>query len=152
MKAFPDDSSLQNTFWFDDQYVDIKASPDNIFPWLQQMGNGRAGWYSYDLLDNFGKPSLKIIDPKLIQIEPGHKIPYGEIKNFESPNFITFQFGKRSNFTYLLEPINHDTTRVWSRLRVLGPSFLLNLTLKPAHTIMQNKQFKELKKRAEAQT
>src|SRR6266568_4978128 len=39
--------------------VTINAPPEEIFPWLVQMGVTRAGWYSYDLLDNLGKPSAR---------------------------------------------------------------------------------------------
>ncbi|MGI9647740.1 MAG: hypothetical protein ACR2OI_04400, partial [Acidimicrobiia bacterium] len=31
--------------------ITIKAPPDQVWPWLVQMGCGRAGWYSYDFLD-----------------------------------------------------------------------------------------------------
>ncbi|MFN8442848.1 MAG: hypothetical protein U0175_18875 [Caldilineaceae bacterium] len=30
----------------------IKATPDQIWPWLVQFGQGRGGWYSYDWLEN----------------------------------------------------------------------------------------------------
>src|SRR3954471_24115246 len=35
----------------------IDAPPADVWPWLVQMGFGRAGWYSYDRLDNGGRPS-----------------------------------------------------------------------------------------------
>jgi hypothetical protein len=35
----------------------IEAPPDAIWPWLLQMGCLRAGWYSYDFLDNAAVPS-----------------------------------------------------------------------------------------------
>jgi len=37
--------------------VTIAAPPDDVWPWLMQVGMGRAGFYSYDLLDNLGRPS-----------------------------------------------------------------------------------------------
>jgi len=43
--------------------VSIKAPAENIYPWIVQMGVSRAGWYSYDLLDNLGRPSAKVILP-----------------------------------------------------------------------------------------
>jgi hypothetical protein len=30
----------------------IKATPEQIWPWLAQWGQGRGGWYSYDWLEN----------------------------------------------------------------------------------------------------
>ena len=37
--------------------VTVAAPPSVIWPWIVQIGFGRAGWYSYDLLDNLGRPS-----------------------------------------------------------------------------------------------
>jgi hypothetical protein len=35
----------------------IHAPPSRVWPWLVQMGCNRAGWYSWDRLDNGGVPS-----------------------------------------------------------------------------------------------
>jgi len=35
----------------------IRAPVEQVWPWLVQLGCRRAGWYSYDLLDNGGVPS-----------------------------------------------------------------------------------------------
>jgi hypothetical protein len=35
--------------------ITIKAQPGEVWPWLTQVGYGRAGFYSYDLLDNLGR-------------------------------------------------------------------------------------------------
>jgi hypothetical protein len=32
--------------------ISIKAPPERVWPWLIQIGFGRAGWYSYDLLED----------------------------------------------------------------------------------------------------
>ncbi|MFP5312012.1 MAG: SRPBCC family protein [Actinomycetes bacterium] len=32
--------------------ITIKAPPDQVWPWLAQMGQGRGGLYSYDVLEN----------------------------------------------------------------------------------------------------
>jgi hypothetical protein len=37
--------------------VTIDAPPSAVWPWLVQMGVDRAGWYSWDRLDNFGRHS-----------------------------------------------------------------------------------------------
>jgi hypothetical protein len=37
--------------------VTIDAAPEAVWPWLVQVGFGRAGFYSYDLLDNLARPS-----------------------------------------------------------------------------------------------
>ena len=45
--------------------ITIDRAPDDVFPWLLQIGYGRGGWYSYDWIDNDGKPSVHLIDPDL---------------------------------------------------------------------------------------
>jgi hypothetical protein len=37
--------------------VTVEASPDQVWPWLVQIGWDRGGWYSWDRLDNAGRPS-----------------------------------------------------------------------------------------------
>jgi hypothetical protein len=32
--------------------ITVKATADNIWPWIAQLGQGRAGFYSYDRLEN----------------------------------------------------------------------------------------------------
>ena len=43
--------------------VTIDAPPGAVWPWLVQMGTDRGGWYSWDLLDNFGRRSADRIHP-----------------------------------------------------------------------------------------
>ena len=33
--------------------ITIEASPERVWPWLVQMGQGRGGLYSFDALENF---------------------------------------------------------------------------------------------------
>ena len=42
--------------------IDICAPPDKVWPWLVQMGFGRAGWYSYDAMDMKGSSASSIMD------------------------------------------------------------------------------------------
>ena len=32
--------------------ITVRASPDRVWPWLAQLGQGRGGFYSYDFLEN----------------------------------------------------------------------------------------------------
>lgn len=42
--------------------ITIAAPPEAVWPWLVQMGYGRAGWYSYDQLDQRGRSADEIHD------------------------------------------------------------------------------------------
>src|SRR5512139_2291198 len=44
--------------------VTIDAPPRRVWPWLVQMGHDRAGWYSWDRLDNVRVPSADRIHPE----------------------------------------------------------------------------------------
>lgn len=44
--------------------VTIDASPEQVWPWLVQMGWDRGGWYSWDLLDNAGRRSAAEVHPE----------------------------------------------------------------------------------------
>ncbi len=56
--------------------VTIQAPPAEVWPWLAQMGAGtRAGWYSYDRLDNAGKRSAWRVLARLQNIAVGDLFP-----------------------------------------------------------------------------
>jgi proline iminopeptidase len=44
--------------------VTLPAPPEAVWPWLVQMGCDRAGWYSWDRLDNGGRPSAERVVPE----------------------------------------------------------------------------------------
>ena len=51
--------------------VTIDAPPEDIWPWLVQWGWNRAGFYSYDLLDNLGRRSAEEILPEFQRLAVG---------------------------------------------------------------------------------
>jgi hypothetical protein len=55
--------------------VTIHAPPESVWPWLAQMGAGRAGWYSYDSIDNDGHPSSTEVIPELQHLAAGDVMP-----------------------------------------------------------------------------
>jgi hypothetical protein len=60
--------------------VEIKAAPQEIWPWIVQMGYKRAGFYGFDNLDNGGFPSADSILPGYQDLQVGDSIPGGEYK------------------------------------------------------------------------
>ena len=56
--------------------ITIRRSPRDVWPWLVQMGAGnRAGWYSYDFIDNDRHRSADRIVPDLQTIAVGALFP-----------------------------------------------------------------------------
>lgn len=58
----------------DTRVIEIAAAPEGVWPWLAQMGYGRAGWYSYDELD-MNHASAEQILPELQDVEVGDVFP-----------------------------------------------------------------------------
>ncbi len=56
--------------------VTIDAPPDQVWPWLVQMGGDRGGWYSWDHLDNAGRPSARRVHSEWQDIALGDYVKY----------------------------------------------------------------------------
>jgi proline iminopeptidase len=56
--------------------VTIDAPPDLVWPWLVQMGGDRGGWYSWDRLDNGGRPSATKVHPEWQDLAVGDSVKY----------------------------------------------------------------------------
>jgi hypothetical protein len=54
-RAMPGDDIVSTPSFNATRAVTINAPAENIYPWIVQMGINRAGWYSYDLLDNLAR-------------------------------------------------------------------------------------------------
>jgi len=162
--------------------VTIDAPPSQVWPWLVQMGHGRAGWYSWDRLDNFGMASADRIHPEWQAVAVGDRFastPSGgqwfEVAAAEPPHFLalraSFDFRGRSLAQTRLRPrIYTDSTWCFllnelpggrTRLVVSGyasarprpvQATIDFLFWEPAHWIMQKRQFTNLKDRAERDT
>jgi hypothetical protein len=64
-RALPGDEVIPAPIGSHTHAITIHRSPRDVWPWLAQMGAGRrAGWYSYDLLDNGRQPSAGRIVPE----------------------------------------------------------------------------------------
>ncbi|MEM9203763.1 MAG: hypothetical protein AAGC53_19140 [Actinomycetota bacterium] len=136
--------------------IDCDASPDAVYPWLAQMGFGKAGWYSYDLLDNLGRRSATEIRPHW-QVAEGEPVPGGAIAFtavIARPGeaFVLALQRRRIDFTlaFDLRPVDSGTrlvTRVRSRLRFPGGRLIERLGLGPGDGVMVRKQLLELQKR-----
>ena len=73
-RTLPGDDLVPEAQAVDTRGIDIAAPPEQVWPWLVQMGYGRAGWYSYDELD-MNRPSSDRIVPELQQLEVGDVMP-----------------------------------------------------------------------------
>jgi hypothetical protein len=75
-RALPGDALITEPLGALTHAITIDGDPHAVWPWLIQMGAGnRAGWYSYDLLDNRGHPSATRVVPEFQSIAIGTVFP-----------------------------------------------------------------------------
>jgi hypothetical protein len=158
--------------------VTIDAPPSAVWPWLAQMGYGRAGWYSWDRLDHFGKPSARRIHPEWQSLSVGQRLPatpdgryWFDVAAVEPERFLALRVltsGRRqldsagprprsftdSLWAFQLEELPGGRTRLIASVDGVSRPRLLAAVLgflfwEPAHFVMQTRQFTNLKRRAE---
>ncbi len=148
--------------------ITIRCSPAGVWPWLAQMGAGRAGWYSYDVIDNGGKPSADRIIPELQDVAVGFIFPSlpGATKGFIvlacEPNGSLVLGATGTDWTplvtwaFVLDAQPNRHTRLLVRVRAShGYTFhgltgwVANLDVPPGHFIMERKQLIGIAQRAE---
>lgn len=123
--ALPGDDMCERPDFAFTRAVTIAAPPEDVWPWLVQIGFGRAGWYSYDLLDNLGRPSADEILPHLQHLEVGDWIPMGgkptettalRVKGFKTNEWLLWEH-KGAGWVWALQRLDDRTTRLITRGR-----------------------------------
>jgi hypothetical protein len=84
-ERFPGDGIVPEATWQLDREIEIAAAPAGVWPWLVQMGHGRAGFYTYRIVEDapgavrslIGRapPTVRRILPGCQHLEPGDLIP-----------------------------------------------------------------------------
>lgn len=106
--------------------VTIAATPEQIWPWLAQWGQGRGGWYSYDWLENlfgFDIHTAERILPEHQNPQVGDPICMAAntctsfVSVVEPHQWFGWQSGDKSgrpvwNFVFGLFPVNETHTRL----------------------------------------
>jgi hypothetical protein len=73
--AMPGDHVVHRAQFNATRAITIEAPPEQVWPWIAQLGYRRAGFYTYDLVDNAGGPSADCIVDRYQHIEVGDLIP-----------------------------------------------------------------------------
>ena len=74
-KPLPGDNLIPNPIGAVNHAITIHRAPHDVWPWLAQMGSSRAGWYSYDFIDNGGRRSAERIVPEFQNVTVGSVFP-----------------------------------------------------------------------------
>jgi len=152
--------------------VTIAAAPADVWPWLTQMGAGRAGWYSYDWLDNGGVGSARELVGSLVHVEVGDvmlALPGATdafvVVRVDEPRYLVLGVpdagAYRASWAWVLVSTG-TATRLLSRARlgqahmtlpVVGtfdlPDWLARVVGVPVHALMQRRQLCGVRERAE---
>jgi hypothetical protein len=131
-RPMPGDGVVAKADYLATRAITIEGPPEAVWPWLVQIGSGRAGWYSYDRLDNGGAPSATSVLPEFQSLAVGDLVPMipGSdvgvwVKELEPPHRMLW-WDKKGEYSWewLLEPAGDRATRLVTRLRATYPPLL----------------------------
>ena len=178
--SMPGDHLVEDANFQTTRAIDIDAKLEAVWPWLAQIGQGRGGFYSYDLLENLMGLDIHSADrilPEFQDLQVGDAIPidpegggYTVAEIAPNRHLVLFTDGTgdsevdrvfrqadaSSTWTFLLREPEPEHARLivrWqARWDLLGSpvSFLIGLVLDPIEFIMERKMMRGIKERAEA--
>jgi hypothetical protein len=73
-KTLAGDDIIEDADIVETRTIVVEAAPSTVWPWLVQMGYGRAGWYSYDRLDIEGSSAVAVL-PQFQDLAAGDLVP-----------------------------------------------------------------------------
>jgi hypothetical protein len=126
-RPMPGDELVSNPKYLATRAITIEAPPEEIWPWLIQMGYKRAGFYGYDAIENLGSPhgihSAQSILPEFQHYEVGDEVPISPAGGLtfyaiEPNHYLIWNGGAGwGGYTWALYPIDDNHTRLVSRAR-----------------------------------
>jgi hypothetical protein len=128
-RAMPDDSIVPHPVFDATRAITIRGTPEQIWPWLVQMGFRRAGFYGYDLIENAGSGtgihSARTILPQFQHPQPGDLLPisaaatlkFGTIEPDSVIVWLSQDVPCDGVYIWQLLPVDARHTRLISRIR-----------------------------------
>lgn len=181
-RTYPTDHLIPNHDPMFTMATTLPAPPEQVWPWLAQMGGDHAGWYSWDRLDHWGVPSSDRIVPEwqspkvgqrlqnardgsnwmtVIDVEPNRTLALRTNMEFPSrrdfdPSGPLPKIYMDGIWTFDLRPAPNNQSRLVARMRGrTHPKALrpfLWLFGDPLHFAMQARQFQNLRTRVSPNT
>jgi hypothetical protein len=154
-KELPGDETVPDAGLQQTRAITIEAPPDQVWPWLAQLGQDRAGFYSYRWLENLAgcrMPDVRVIrldwqDRRVGQTVPLHPSAGLKLQRFDRGRALALE-----RWYLALEPDGPGRTRLYARSRTpkgratLGYVLLFELP----HFVMERRMLLGIKVRAEA--
>lgn len=165
--------------WFGDEFLPeaepsgsraifIDASAESVWPWLTQIGQDRAGFYSYQWLENLAgaqMPDIRERRHEWSTRETGQKLRmapkerYGPIAEMDivavEPNLGIVARNREGVWSFLLIPINSRRCRLvargtWIPSRNWLARAMHSIVFDPIHYLMEWKMIRSIKALAES--
>lgn len=123
--AMPGDALFPHARYRATRAISIAATPEEVWPWLVQVGCLRGGWYADDLLDNLAHPSARQIVPELQSLTVGMWLPMDPrptaatafvVDGFHAPDWMLWRT-PTSTWAWRLTALPDGRTRLLTRLR-----------------------------------
>lgn len=163
--SLPGDDLVTDPTYVTTRAITIGNGPEEVWPWIVQMGENRGGFYGYDFLERL--LGMKIhsahrILPRYQEVEKGQALDRGGnivVRHVDPGRVLVLGKGDGGfdidfAWTLALFPIGERQTRLVSRVRawfdLSSPRALAMLALlEPGQFIMERKFLREIKIHAE---
>lgn len=167
-RELPGDDLIADPLMVVTRSITIDAPAAEVWPWIAQIGSselGRAGWYSYDRLDNGGVPSadhllLDVPEPEVGEaLVPDPDFAW-TVRAIDSGRSLVLDIrppGKldvHATFAFLVDPTDDQSCRLiersWWDMRPRWAGVPFSLLFEPIDFVMMRKHLLTVRKRAEA--
>jgi hypothetical protein len=161
--SMPGDEIVPKASFSGTRAITIDASPDEVWPWIVQIGYRRAGFYTYALLDNAGYESADRILGEYQHPKIGDWMPMAKkvnettafkVRAFEKYEWLVWE-KPDSTWAWRLIPLEGGRTRLISRLKQRyawerpGSAILTLVLLEFGDFAMMRRVLRGIKARAE---
>lgn len=163
--TMPGDELLPHAPYRCTRAITVAAPPDEVWPWLVQVGYRRGGWYADDLLDNFGRPSTRELLPEFQDLHVGQHLAWGprasersafRVEGFVVPEWLLWRMPSRT-WAWRLVPLSDGRTRLINRIHTAyewsRPGWVLGTVLlcEVADFAMMRRMLRGIRDRAETE-
>jgi hypothetical protein len=170
--AMPGDEVVSRAQFVATRAITVSAPPERVWPWIVQLGYRRAGFYTYDLIDNASQPSAeRILDeyqqPAVGDLMPMFKELHGlaiayTVTAFEKDEWMVWVHRPTptekpdSTWTWRLAPLPGGGTRLVTRMKqdyrweTPGLAFFNFILMEMGDFAMERRMLRGIKRRAES--
>jgi hypothetical protein len=129
--TWPGDELVPDARWQWTHGIEIDAPPDEVWPWVAQIGQEKAGFYSYEALENLVGCEVRgasEVRPEWTELKLGDalrlhpKMPPLRVEALEPGRFFAVHSGSKAegvevSWLFLVEPRPDARSRLVSRFR-----------------------------------